>query len=311
MDNRAEYFFAITTLGSFSAAAEKLHVSQPYLSQYISNLEHQLDVKLFDKAKKPIRLTKAGTVYYQYLKDIVALQQNLAADLNALNNQRSSTLQLGFGPWRGSVMLPYILPLFLKEYPNTNIVLHEHLINETTSLLKEGIIDVAIVNPSIIVPGDIATELICNEKIMLVANRNNHKTKELSEKIKHKDVKPLRVIANERFILLNRGLLASEMVHNYLRKYGIVPGKRIMTTNSTTAVNLVAENLGFAFILETGVKKASQNNDLLFFDLETEDLNVPLVALYKKNIPLSVASRRFIDMLAMSVSQRRSNLTAK
>ena len=57
--------------GSFTKAAEKLFITQPALSSYISKLEEELGVRLFDRSVTPLGLTYAGEKYLAYARDIL------------------------------------------------------------------------------------------------------------------------------------------------------------------------------------------------------------------------------------------------
>ena len=66
--NNPEYFLIIAKERSISKAAERLELSQPYLSQYLAKLEHHLGVALMDRTHKPLRLTPAGELFQTYLE---------------------------------------------------------------------------------------------------------------------------------------------------------------------------------------------------------------------------------------------------
>ena len=67
-----EYFITTVREGSISKAAEKLYLSQPYLSQCIARTEKELGVKLFDRSHMPLKLTEAGKIYMRYLESVGA-----------------------------------------------------------------------------------------------------------------------------------------------------------------------------------------------------------------------------------------------
>ena len=68
-----EYFITTVREGSISKAAEKLYLSQPYLSQCIARTEKELGVKLFDRSHMPLKLTEAGKIYMRYLESVGVL----------------------------------------------------------------------------------------------------------------------------------------------------------------------------------------------------------------------------------------------
>ena len=123
-------FCAVVQYRSFTRAAEKLYISQSSLSQYIAKLEDALEVKLFDRSRNPIQLTEAGRIYQSYLESNDHLYQKLQSDLCSLNSNRSQELNIGLGTWRGSLLLPEILPDFLAQHPNSYLFFHKHILSE-------------------------------------------------------------------------------------------------------------------------------------------------------------------------------------
>lgn len=71
MDTRDyQYVLTIAETKSFSRAAEKLFLAQPYLSKFISNLERNLGVRLFDRSKTPLVLTENGRIFAEYAQQM-------------------------------------------------------------------------------------------------------------------------------------------------------------------------------------------------------------------------------------------------
>lgn len=99
-DRNPEYFLAIASEKSISKAAERLHISQPYLSQYVIHLEKEFGVRLLDRTKSPLALTAAGKVYANYLEDSSQLYEQLLQDFTRLNASRRQTLRVAMSNWR-------------------------------------------------------------------------------------------------------------------------------------------------------------------------------------------------------------------
>ncbi|MGE4487329.1 MAG: LysR family transcriptional regulator [Synergistaceae bacterium] len=292
-----EYFLTIAREKSISKAAEKLHVSQPYLSQHIRRLEEAMEITLFDRARTPIALTTAGQIYYNYLENSNLLYQKLSADFDDLNAERENTLNLGVGSWRGSSMLPDVLPSFRENNPNAKIFLHEHPISELYALLEDNTIDIAVMNVNWMTHENMTREVIMMEKMLLVANKMHPITKLLQEN-RAKNMKiDLKVLENECFILLDPGLICGAIINAYFDNNRIFIKNRLFTTNNTTAINLVIENMGFCFMQESGFNRASHEKNLEFFDLGSKDLEIPLAVIYKKYTYFSRTTRNFIDAL--------------
>lgn len=106
INKNPEYFLTIVSEGSFSKAAEKLFISQPYLSQYVLRIEKEFGVTLLDRSRSPMQLTEAGRIYVQYLESGLRLEQKLLSDLGELSRDREQTLRLALSSWRAGVQLP-------------------------------------------------------------------------------------------------------------------------------------------------------------------------------------------------------------
>lgn len=107
-----EYFAAIVEAGSLTRAAEQLYISQPSLSQYVKRLEANLGVELFDRSTSPLRLTYTGERYYQYVLQLMKLDENVRREFQDIKNQTSGRLRLGVALWRGACLLPDVFPRF-------------------------------------------------------------------------------------------------------------------------------------------------------------------------------------------------------
>ena len=68
-----QYVLTLAREGSFSRAAETLHISQPSLSQYIKKIEREIGLELFDRSNGDVRITDAGKIYLKASQQILAI----------------------------------------------------------------------------------------------------------------------------------------------------------------------------------------------------------------------------------------------
>ena len=130
---------AIVKERSISKAADRLYLSQPYLSQYLAKLESNLGVTLLDRSHTPLRLTPAGELFYAYLERQDYLDRQLESDLRTLQSQKPQQLHIGVSTWRGSILLPDILPRFVQFYPEVQVVLHEAPVPQLGNLAASSV----------------------------------------------------------------------------------------------------------------------------------------------------------------------------
>ena len=155
INRNPEYFLTVAAEGSFSKAAEKLYVSQPYLSQYVLRLESAFGVKLLDRSQTPLRLTEAGRVYVNYLESGKRLEQKLLSDFAELSRDREQTLRLALSSWRAGVLLPDILPAYSAQFPQVRLDVMEYPTNELYGLVAGDKADLAVMNTNLETPDGI------------------------------------------------------------------------------------------------------------------------------------------------------------
>ena len=112
-----QYIIAITEEGSFSAAAKKLVVTQPSISQLVKNIEYTIGAPLFDRTTQPIKLTPVGIAYYEAAKKIENVNRELQNRVSEINDLQFGTLTIGTSPFRAACMLPKSIAYFKEKYP--------------------------------------------------------------------------------------------------------------------------------------------------------------------------------------------------
>ena len=138
--NQLRYVCAIADTGNFSRAAERCRIAQPSLSQQVQKLEDDLGVKLFDRLGRSIRLTEAGRAFIPRARAILEqldAARSSAADKNA---DLRGNVTVGVIPTVAPYLMPAYTASFAKKFPDAKL----RIIEETTSVLVEGLRDLSI-----------------------------------------------------------------------------------------------------------------------------------------------------------------------
>ncbi len=114
-------FIAIAETGSFSLAAERLHLTQPAVSKRLAALESQLDVRLFDRLGREVGLTEAGRALLPRAYRILNVLDDTRRALTNLNGEVSGRLCLATSHHIGLHRLPPLLRSFTRAYPDVNL----------------------------------------------------------------------------------------------------------------------------------------------------------------------------------------------
>jgi DNA-binding transcriptional LysR family regulator len=134
---------------NFVRAAERLHVSQPALSQTIRQLELRFGVRLFERTTHRVALTEEGARLLKGTEDILQRVETLMLSAQDLAAGRQGTLRVGYLIGAAVDLVPSILRSFSEQFPMVNLALREFDFSTPEAGLADGSVDVAIVRPPI------------------------------------------------------------------------------------------------------------------------------------------------------------------
>ena len=129
------YFVAVAEEGSFTRAAQRLHMAQPPLSTQIRRLEETLGTDLFDRSRRAIRLTAAGQALLPEARRLLAERERAISVVRRAGAGEVGRLDIGFIPSASNHALPPILRAFGRRYPDVELALREL----SPDLLVEGL----------------------------------------------------------------------------------------------------------------------------------------------------------------------------
>ncbi|NDJ56157.1 HTH-type transcriptional activator AaeR [Enterobacteriaceae bacterium 4M9] len=118
---RMSVFAKVVEHGSFTAAARQLQMSVSSISQTVSRLEDELQVKLLNRSTRSIGLTEAGKIYYQGCRKMLHEVQDVHEQLYAFNNTPTGTLRIGSSSTMAQNVLAGMTADMLKEYPGLTV----------------------------------------------------------------------------------------------------------------------------------------------------------------------------------------------
>ncbi len=281
---------AIAAQGSFKKAADLLYVTQPAVSLQIQNLEKQLKTNLFDRTKKQIELTEAGTLLLRYSNRILALCEESSRVLDDLSELQSGKLVIGASQTTGTYLMPKIIGLFQQKYPNINVQLNVDSTRKVAWHLMNRQVDIGIVGGKI--PKELRKILeitpYVEDELALIVPPSHPYVK--LECIKKEDLYDLK------FISLNSYSTIRTVVDDTLSKNGIdVTRLKVeMELNSIEAIkNAVQSSLGAAFVSVSAITKELELNLLNCVRIEDVKINRKLCIILNPNRYKSKASENF------------------
>ena len=294
------YFLTIAECRSITRAAEKLYVSQPYLSKYLKALETSVGSQLFERRRNELVLTSAGEAYLKYIRDCTVLDRRWLKEIDEIKADMRGRIALGLHMWRSSKLIPDVLPAFLDQYPHVDIELYEGTSPFLQDLLMQEKLDFCIMN----LPIDYEHfnyEVIMREKILLAGSPKNPVVQQALDENPSYDDFPhfdLNRLTGQTLCLMKTGEQIHTKISGVLNHYHVTPSRVIETTNQQTALNLAKTGFCFTFVPQNGMHFLQEPpGKLVFFTVGSPVLTQTLVAVYSKEYPLSKLARKMVDRI--------------
>lgn len=139
-----KYVLSVAEYQNFTVAAEHSYVTQPTLSMQIQKLEEELNIKIFNRSKKPIELTQVGKKIVEQAKVIVGESNRILDIVHQQKGFIGGEFKLGIIPTVMPTLLPMFLQNFTKKYPKVRLIIEELTTEEIIRKLSDGHIDAAL-----------------------------------------------------------------------------------------------------------------------------------------------------------------------
>jgi DNA-binding transcriptional LysR family regulator len=264
------YFVAVAEERHFGRAAERLRMAQPPLSQQIKAFETELGARLFERNRRKVELTAAGTALLEEARDILARAGEMGRLARAAAAGEAGRLDIAF---TGSVpfndVMPSILGAFRRRYPDVRISLREMSTGSQIEALAEGRLDIGFARPadSNLPPGVVARRIL-REPLMLVLP-SDHPLAGRS-RLSMAEVAGEGLVMNPRHI----GTGLYDKITQLCGRAGHTPRIAVEAHQMSTMISLVGAGLGLAVVPQTmrrvgvgGVVFAAIDDDQAFIDL--------------------------------------------
>ena len=179
MDFRLKVFHSVACNLSFTKASRELFISQPAISKHIHELEVQYKTPLFERTGSQIRLTRAGELLFSHTHSLLASYRQLDFEMNLLTNNFLGDLHLGASTTISQYVLPPVLALFIKMFPDIHVsVLNGNSREGTTRqntmhyipFMKDELVVVTHVGSKLAAYDELTLEQLCALPVVLREN---------------------------------------------------------------------------------------------------------------------------------------------
>ena len=294
------YFVAVAEELHFGRAAHRLHIQQPPLSRQIQDLESELGFPLFERSRRRVELTPAGTALLGRARQVFDALDVAVHDARSASEGESGRLVIGYPSSLAYSGLTELLRAFRTGFPSVELSLRELPPADQIAGLKAGRLDVGFVRTSLDDPTLVA-ELVRRESLMVVLPDDHRLAKRRSI--------PLEALAHEPFVMFPRarGPAFFDQLMALCSAAGFAP-RIVQEAAQLDIVSMVAA--GFGVSIMPSSMRNFRRPGLVFRAIVGAPQAELLIVWRHQNI--SPALHKFVDLVrVLGVDRRRGKRRSK
>ncbi|WP_155593930.1 LysR family transcriptional regulator [Lysinibacillus cavernae] len=280
------YFIAIVEEKKISAAAERLHISQPPLSQHLKTMEEELGSKLVERKGKFFKVTEAGKTLYKYALQVVQLMEEAEVEVKDVGLGIHGRLTLGINTF-SVVELPSLLHQFQQLYPKVTYKIQQNESSYLCKLVRDRVVELAIIRLPLVLD-DFSVLHMSTEPFYFIQSNKN-------DRIEHEVT--LAEIQNWPLLLPStEGLGVHYSILEAFSRYQYHTHIVGECSDTTLLMNLVATGFSSSIVPET-ILKQYEELPLHAYKIPSEEICTSVGLVWMKNHYLSKAAQNFVDLM--------------
>ncbi len=241
--DQLNYLLVLAEEQNVTRAAQRLYITQPALTSFITKLERELGTKLFDRTRNPVRTTKNGELYIQKMRELLLAEQQLKEELKYQGSGRKR-IRIGIGYAHSAMWSARLACELLNSYPKLDIQFSEGQEAKMISALRKDEIDVFFGHAEIDPVNFVFGELLQERILLLLPRHSIMNAPENPDPTKPYIIDP-QTLSGMRMIIPGNSMGLNLNVQLLWKHYDIVPPSLVQTNNSLSGVQMVASGLGY------------------------------------------------------------------
>lgn len=285
------YFIAIVEEGTISLAANRLHISQPPLSQQLKAMEEELGSVLVYRRGKRLEITESGKALYKYALQMTQLMEEARAEVKEVGNGDKGTLSLGINTL-SSVELPSWLHEFKVKYPQVTYKIQQNESYPLCELVRNRALELAIVRLPLELDDFSVFHLQTEPFYLLTSDQRIFLEREIP--LSHIEQYPLILPSTE-------GLGVYYTIQMAFSEQKLQPNVIAECSDISLLLRLVASDFGVAIVPETLIKQ-SMPEHIHVFKITDTPAAASTALIWLKDYHISRTALNFIDLLTAAKS---------
>jgi DNA-binding transcriptional LysR family regulator len=280
-------FEAVSRLGSFTRAAEELHLAQPTVSTQVRKLSDTLGLPLFEQIGKKVHLTQAGTALQSGCAELFAAFGRIEEALAGLRGLEAGRLQLAVST-TGKYFAPRLLAGFVKRHPGVEVSLQIHNRQALIDRLARNEDDLYIfANP----PTE--QEVVCQPILanpMVAFARSDHP-------LAGRRRIPFAEFAREPFLMREPGSGTRRVAYEMFDRQGLEPAIRMELSTNEAIKQAILAGLGVSILSRYTLGLDIDHRELAELDVEGLPVARQWQFVYPVGKQVAPAARAFMDFV--------------
>lgn len=289
--HRLSIFLQVLEHGGFSAAAEKLYMSQPSVSNQVRALETSLRAQLVDRSGARIKPTAEGEVLADYARRILLLMDEVVTAVEQIRGLQRGNLAIGGTTTIGTYLLPELVSKFREQAPEIRCDVRVGNEHQVVKWLLDGEIGLGVFagEPD---AAQLSIRRIGTDTMVLICSPDV-------------DQPDARWAQHQQFLLRERGSSTRDRQESAMRSLGIEAESASELWGSETLKRGVRAGLGVSIVSEHTVAEELANGELCAVPVDPPIPARPVTMARRTDRLLSPAERAFSEMLSESVDWSR------
>lgn len=286
--NQLRVFYHVADQGRITAAAEKLHITQPAVTIQLKAFEESCEVKLYQKVGQKIQLTDEGNAIYEYAKSVFEYERKIDELLDDMRGLKRGSLRLGTTKTYSRFLLPALMGKFHEEYPHIKIDIHEGSSMDMIQRLARSEHEVVVI-AKVAEHAKVRFVPFASEELVLILAPSHRLVGEKAVSCED--------LADEPIIMREQGSGTRKAVDEFFAKIDFAPRISMQTDNPDLIKQLVQRGEGVSFLVKSGVCGDVEAKRLATVPLKEHKLFLKTYVAYLKDQNLSPSARAFIKVL--------------
>ena len=280
-----QIFVAVADCGKMRAAAERLHISQPSVSQAVRELESYYNIKLFERLSQRIYITETGKKLLPYARHIIDSFETMEGFIN--DTSSGNVIRVGGSVSVGTRLLPPMIKSLENEVPDVDVCV---IVDNTAAIegkIQRSELDIAVVE-GIVRSDELVKKDIYDDELVLVVGPEH-------ELFNHPGIK-LKELTKHALISRESGSVERNQFEQFLLEHDIKMKNKWSCSNTETIKKAVLNGEGIAILSRMVIEKEIAAGEVRVLNVENTRMKRKIKLIYHKNNYISQSMKQFIDI---------------